>query len=367
MGSLGFRFVAILTLLVLAFGSAAAQSPPSMAPIPDRELVIGTKEAPPFAMKRPDGQWYGISIDLWRHIADRLHLRFRFSEQPTIDALVSGTAKGEFDAAVAAITVTAARERIMEFTQPFYATGLGIAAPISENKWMSISRAFMSFGFFQAVLTLVGIAVGIGFLIWLFERRKTEHFGGGAKGLGSGLWWSAVAMTQAGAAQDAPQTLPGRMLAVVWMIASVVTIAVFTAGVTSALTKRELQGSIQNVNDLHTVRVGAVKGTATIDYLDGQRISHRGFASPQDGLKALQTGRIDAFVYDKPLLTWIVLQDFSATLRVLDITFDSQNYAIALPPNSPVRRAINVALLEEIQSNWWQQTLFQYLGKARSS
>ena len=36
----------------------------------DRELVIGTKEAPPFAMKAADGAWQGISIDLWRRIAD---------------------------------------------------------------------------------------------------------------------------------------------------------------------------------------------------------------------------------------------------------------------------------------------------------
>jgi ABC-type amino acid transport substrate-binding protein len=329
-------------------------------------LVIGTKETPPFAMKSQDGQWHGISIDLWRHIADRMHLRYRFSEKPTIEALLEGTANGSFDAAVAAITVTAARERLMEFSQPFYVTGLGIAVPMNESRWLSIYRAIISFGFVQAVLALVGIAICVGFLVWLFERRQNEYFGGGvARGVGSGLWWSAIAMTQAGAAQNPPQTLPGRVLAVVWMVASVITIAVFTAGVTSALTKRELQGSIQNVHDLRSARVGAVSGTATVDFLNRQRISHRGYASPQDGLKALQAGRIDAFVYDRPLLTWIVLQDFSASVRMLDITFDTQNYGIALPIGSPLRRTIDITLLEELQSDWWQQTLFQYLGRAK--
>jgi polar amino acid transport system substrate-binding protein len=33
--------------------------------IPEKELVVATKEAPPFAMKQPDGNWGGISIELW--------------------------------------------------------------------------------------------------------------------------------------------------------------------------------------------------------------------------------------------------------------------------------------------------------------
>ena len=362
------RAIGILALVALSYGNGAAQPVRSTnVALSERELVIGIKEAPPFAMKRQDGGWGGISVDLWRRVADHLHLRYRFSEQATVQALVEGTADGTLDAATAAITVTAARQRVLDFTQPFYTTGLGVAVSTSESAWTSISRAIFSFGFFQAVAALLGIAMSVGFVIWLLERRNTEHFSGGVKGLGSGFWWSAIAMTQAGAAQNAPATLPGRVVATGWMIASVIAIAVFTAGITSALTKRELQGAVHGVNDLRSVRVGAVAGSATVDDLDRQRISHRSFATPQEGLKALQAGAIDAFVYDKPLMTWIVLQDFATTLRMLDIAFDNQNYAIALPKGSPLREVLNVPLLEEIESEWWQQTLFQYLGKAKSS
>ena len=357
------RALSALVAIALCWGTAQAQ--PANPPISDRELVIGTKEAPPFVIKQPDGTLHGISVDLWRRVADRLHLRYRFSEQPTVQALVAGTAEGSFDAAIAALTVTAARDRIVDFTQPFYSTGLGIAVSVDESRWMSVSRALLSFGFLQAVLALVGIAILVGFIIWLLERDKTEHFRGGAKGLGTGLWWSAIAMTQAGAAQNAPATLPGRMVAMGWMIASVIVIAVFTAGITSTLTKRELQGAVTGVNDLRSVRVGAPTGSTSADYLDHQRIRHRGFVGPQEGLKALQAGTIDAFVYDKPLLTWLVLRDFSSTLRVLDVTFDSQNYAIALPKGSPLSQQLNVPLLEETESDWWQQTLFEYLGKTQ--
>jgi polar amino acid transport system substrate-binding protein len=89
-------------------------------------------------------------------------------------------------------------------------------------------------------------------------------------------------------------------------------------------------------------------------------LSYRDFPSAEDGLKALQAGSIDAFVYEKPLLTWLVL---SSTLRVLDIALDAQNYAIALPKGSPLRQILDAPLLEETESDWWEQTLFEHLGK----
>jgi ABC-type amino acid transport substrate-binding protein len=88
-------------------------------------------------------------------------------------------------------------------------------------------------------------------------------------------------------------------------------------------------------------------------------VSHRGRR-----LKALEANDLDAFVYDKPLLTWLVVQDFSPKLRVLEIVLEREHYAIALPKlSTPLHRVINGALLEETETDWWDQTIFQYLGK----
>ena len=358
--------ITIKLIVGMACFCAAAHAQPTDQSLLEKELVIGTKEAPPFVMKRSDGTLYGISIDLWRQIAEQLHLRYRFSEQETVQEVLKGTTDGSFDAAIAAITATAARERLVDFTQPFYSGGLGIAVAASENAWTSILRTILSFGFFQAVLALLGIAILVGLVIRLLERRQTEHFSGGVKGLGAGVRWSTVAMTRGGAAEKAPATLFGRVVATGWMIASVITFAIFTAGITSTLTKRELQGAVHGLNDLRSVRVGAIVNTTTVEYLDRQRISYRGFPTAEAGLKALQANSIDAFVYDKPLLTWLILQDYSSTLRVLDTTFDNQNYAIALPKGSALRAVLDTFLLEQTESDWWDQTLFQYLGRAEA-
>jgi len=357
----------IAALVGMAFVFAQpcrAQTPKNADVSPPAELVVGTKEAPPFAMRAADGTWQGISIDLWRHVAEELHLQYRFAEVPNVEGLIDGVMAGKFDVAVSALTVTAGRARLLDFTQPFYATGLGIAVPAGgEASWMPIIRTLTSFGFAQAIMALVGLALVVGILVWVFERRHNEHFGGGvAKGLSSGVWWSTVAMTQRVTGDYGPRTVPGRIVAIVWMVGSIVTIAVFTASITSALTIKHLQGSVHGVSDLSTVRVGAIGGTSTEDALSSQRVTYRRFASLQDGLDALRAHKLDAFVYDKPLLAWAIHQRFSSSVELVDATFEPQEYAFALPRNSPLRKALDIAILDAIHSPWWEQTIFRYLG-----
>ena len=360
----GSAVVAIVA--VLACGAAAAQtsSPSAVEDITQRELVIGTKEAPPFAMKLADGSWTGISIDLWRKIAAERGLRYRFVEEATVQGLLDGVTAEKFDVAVAALTVTAEREHKMEFTATFYATGLGIAvASAGGVTWTPVVRALTSFGFVQSVMALIGLALVVGVLVWLLERRHNEEFSGTiAKGLSSSVWWTTVAMTQRGIGNAGPRTLPGRMVAMLWMVGSIIAIAVFTAGITSALTVRSLQGSVQGVTDLTQVRVGVVSGTSAEGSLARIRAKFTGFPTARDGLLALREGKIDAFVYDRPLLAWTINHEFRSAVQLLDASFDPQHYGFAVPLGSPLRKPLNLSLLNATQSAWWDETLYRYLG-----
>ena len=356
-------------ILAVALAAVLAQAPQARGEIPvppeARELVIGTKVAPPFAMKAEDGTWRGISIDLWRRIANRIHLRYRFQET-TLKGLTDGVAEGSLDAAVAALTVTGPRHRVVDFTQPFYSTGLGIAVASDAGiTWWPIIRNVFSLGLFRAAAVLFAASLSIGVVLWLIEHRHNEHFGAHRRGLGASVWWSAAAMTQIGGAaagEKVPKTLPGRLLAMVWMVTSVIVFASLTAALTSQLTLRHLRGPVNGEADLRYVRVAAIAGTETTEYLARERISYQVFADAEAGLMALQKGRIDALVYDRPLLLWLVNERFSGSLRVLNGTFDPQVYAIALPRGSELRMAINLALLDTVQSDWWRETLFTYLG-----
>ncbi len=100
----------------------------SEVPAVKKKLVVGTKETPPFAMKDADGHWTGISIDLWRQIAEELNLAYEWRELEQY-ALLTGIEDGSLDAVVANLTITPDRLDKFDFTYPFYTTGLGIAVP----------------------------------------------------------------------------------------------------------------------------------------------------------------------------------------------------------------------------------------------
>jgi len=329
-----------------------------------RELVVAIKDAPPFTMKDGSGEWTGLSVEIWQSIARELKLQYRFVEAATVQDLLDSVAARKADAGIGALTVTAEREQHLDFTQSFYVTGLGIAVPaVSSMSWVPIVRAMTSFGFLQAVLGLLGLALLSGFLMWLFERRHNEDFSGGLKkGLTSSVWWSTLAMTQRTRADTGPKTMAGRVVGIVWMIASIIAIAVFTAGITSLLTTKQLQGLVHNVEDLRSVRTGSVKDTAADATLSKMRIKHRGYPTASDGLNALRRGAIDAFVFDKALLAWTIRQNYSSAIQLLDTTFDPQNYAFVLPTGSPLRKPVTVALLTATQSDWWKEASFRYLG-----
>jgi polar amino acid transport system substrate-binding protein len=363
-------YIGIVVMLICA-AQTLAQSCMAQAPTVSEtvsplraELIVGTKEAPPFSMKTPDGAWIGISIDLWRRVADQLSIRYRFAEETNVQDLIDGVAAGKFDVAVAALTMTAARERVVDFTEPFYATGLGIAVRSGgEASWVPIVRTMTSFSFMQAVVALAGLAVITGLVIWIVERRHNEHFSGGiTKGLSTGVWWSTVAMTQRHAGEFSPRTLPGRIVGILWMIGSIVAIAIFTASITSVLTIRHLQGDVHEVSDLSSVRVAAVVGTSTEETFARLQIKYQKFDTPADALKALHAHAIDAFVYDKPLLAWIIRQSYPSSIELVDTTFDPQDYGFVLPNNSSLRKTLNVAILDTLRTDWWKQITFQYLG-----
>jgi polar amino acid transport system substrate-binding protein len=131
---------------------------------------------------------------------------------------------------LAALTVTGPRQRVVDFTQPFYSTGLGIAVPSDARiTWWPIIRNVFSPGFIRAAAVLFAISLSVGVILWLIEHRYNEHFGAHRRGLGASVWWSASAMTQAG--EKVPVTLPGRLLAMMWMVTSVIVFASFTANV----------------------------------------------------------------------------------------------------------------------------------------
>jgi len=345
----------------------AAPAPSSAQPLSDRPLVVGTKEAPPFAIRGADGSWSGISIDLWQNIAADLGVEFELREME-LAALLAAVGGGDVDVAVAAVTVTPEREAAMDFTHAFHVSGLGIAVSSERGLgWIAVLEQFFSLAFLRVVTGLAALLLAVGWLVWLFERRRnTEQFGGPAShGIGSAFWWSAVTMTTVGYGDKAPQTVGGRVVALLWMFAALIVISTFTASITASLTVGSLRSGIEGPEDLPGARVGSVTASASAAYLDRAAVSFTPSATLGDALASLASGALDAVVYDLPILRYQARQRFGRRLAVLPVVFERQLYAIALPPDSPLREPINRALLARTTTPDWQRQLDGYLGEER--
>ena len=55
--------------LLLVLAALALPDRPALAEDEGPTLRVGTKEAPPFAMKAADGTWAGLSIELWEQMS----------------------------------------------------------------------------------------------------------------------------------------------------------------------------------------------------------------------------------------------------------------------------------------------------------
>ncbi|WP_349431619.1 transporter substrate-binding domain-containing protein [Methylomarinum sp. Ch1-1] len=339
--------------------------PSTLMAQPDKTLQVGVRVAPPFVVRNDDGSLSGLSIDLWKQIAADLELNYQFQEM-TLPQLLQAVENQKIDVAVAAITVTADRETVMDFSHPFHSSGLGIAVDSEQGGTLgSVLKAVFSLQFIHALMALGIVLATIAVLVWLLERKANpEHFGGSAvKGLGAGFWWSAVTMTTVGYGDKAPVTFWGRLLAIIWMFASVISISGFTATIASVFTLQQIQGHIKGPQDLPGNLIGAVTGSTGALYAQKKHLQQNNFDTSTAAIKALVDGQVDAVVYDLPILRYLSRNEYAGREHVLPGAFERQDYSFGLPAGSDLREPLNKAMLRHIRSEQWRDTLAEYLGE----
>jgi ABC-type amino acid transport substrate-binding protein len=353
-----YRYHPAFLFLIHGFFLALVPGPLLAGPI-----KVGLRETAPFAMQDAEGQWSGIVVDLWDAVAAQNDYSFEYETYRLAD-LLKALEQGEIDVAVAPLTITAEREKAFDFTLPFMQSGLAIATEVKPGGWWDTVKRFVSLPFLQAAGALACVIAVFGVLIWVFERKKNDMFGGSvAEGIGSGFWWSAVTMTTVGYGDKAPITPAGRVVGLVWMFAAIIIISGFTAGIASSLTVSNLESRIEGLEDLRGERVGVLESSSAAKFLDSERIRYRTFPSLAGMMNALEEGYVLAVVHDRPILRYELEQRDAGDISVLPEILEPQSYAIGLQAGSGLRESVNRRLLEVIQGDTWPETLATYLGR----
>lgn len=117
------------SLVLAAIVSIATLSPVHAA---QRELVIATDTAfIPFEFKQ-EGSYVGFDLDLWDAIAKEAGLDYRFQAMD-FAGIIPGLQTNNIDAALAGIAINDVRKRVIDFSDPYYNSGLTAIVPIDSK------------------------------------------------------------------------------------------------------------------------------------------------------------------------------------------------------------------------------------------
>lgn len=345
--------------------AAPGGSAPPITPTPAARprLRVGTHPIAPFIIKNPDGTWGGISMELWHRLARELGYQYDVVDLEPAALMAAGKA-GELDVVVS-LNINERSEAELDLTHAFYSTGLGIATRPGEDAGLvGTLRQIFTARFARAVGALAVVLSLIGALMWLLERRRNpEQFGGKpVRGLGNGVWWSAVTMTTVGYGDRAPVTLGGRVLGLVWMFAAIIMISGFTASISSALTVNQLSTAVAGPGDLPKVTVGVAEPSQAARYCQRKGIRTRAYPSPADALAGLARGEVQAVVGEAPILEYGVRTEHAGQLVMLPGTFENHGYGFGLRSGSDLREPLNLALLRYVGGPEWPVLLTSILG-----
>jgi len=114
------KFAAMLAGMSLALGAFAPA-----ATAQERELIVATDTAfVPFEFKQ--GNTYtGFDIDLWAAIAKELNLKYKLQPMD-FNGIIPGLQTRNIDVALAGITIRDDRKKVIDFSDPYYESGLAI-------------------------------------------------------------------------------------------------------------------------------------------------------------------------------------------------------------------------------------------------
>ncbi len=374
------NFIKALMILCLSFLPLTSSFAQDNQPLPPKQkIILGVRKIDPFVISK-DNKYSGFSIDLWDQLAkDSNFETTEIKEYPNVNDLLIAVENKEVDAAIAAISITADRENRIDFTTPMYNSGLSIMTK-TEPKANSVTEIFSQIKqavFTNEFLTLCIILAIISFILanilFLVEKRKQDGFLDNTnyiEGVTMAFWWGITAIF--GQQDRHPGTKTGRFIGVLWMIFGVLFLAFFTGQITSNLTAAKITGNVNSIKDLKGKKIATInKSTAQTYLVNNEYISKPSDQQDQnpflksnlaEAVELLKKGEVEAVVYDAPALDYYVKSKGAGQLQTVGGLFTAENYGIALPSKSELRKTLNLNLLKLQENGTFDDLKTKYFG-----
>lgn len=326
---------------------------------------VVTRELEPFSFSQ-DGRHVGFAMELWEQVAAELGLESEITVTGTAKEIISAVENRSADVGVGALSITAERERVIDFSQPFYAAGLQILVLREPPSTLDTVRSTLSSVFnwksIGSFALLVVAMLVISHLVWMYEHKVNPEMWPASYGAGmwESFWWTISTLLVGGADNKGPVGVGGRIVAIAWMLLSIVLIALLTGSFAANLTVEKLASDISGPADLPRKNVATVRGSAAESWLQRRGAVVFPFASVEECIAALEARKVRAVVFDAPILQYALKKSGNERIALVGPVFDPTNYGFALQQDSPLRERINQALLALSESGATQALRDKY-------
>jgi polar amino acid transport system substrate-binding protein len=340
LASAGCRMILLSVLLLL------------LAPVHSwaQHIVVVVKPVPPFVMVDENGQFSGYSIDLWNEVARRAGWTdVQFKRVDTVAEMIDALKTNQADVGVGALSITAERNKVIDFSHPFYDSGLdimvkggGSPGPLDLLRRLLTPELILTFGGIIIALIIVS------HILWWVERKHNHedfphHYG---EGMIESIWWTTCVLIGGMCMNKDPKGVTGRIIGTAWALVGIAMISYLTATATTIMTVDSLGGDISGPRDLPGKTVATLQGTSADRYLQAHQIDVVEFTKLDDAVAALQQGKVKAVVYDSPIMMYYLAEHGAKDLHLVGHLFDKQKYGFGLQEGSKLRQQLNSALLD---------------------
>ena len=359
------RALGMVALLVMMIGALPGLTPSAGAADPI-VVTVATHNLEPFVMTR-DGIKSGFTIELLQAVAERENVTLEYVDVANVTEQLQAVAEGRVDAAATAISITAERTKDYDFSQPILNAGLQIMVPTThlQRSTPTLSEFLrLLFSKMMLVWLIAGLVLSVipAHIIW-FSERKHEHSmvpKSYLPGVFRSFGWSLSML--AGQPDDVPKHTFTRVLAILWAFVGIIFVAFYTATLTANLTVEKFDSQISSPADLLGKRVCTVAETESAQYLSSIGVAAQGAAQIEDCYAALRGGKLDAIVFDAPVLRFYANHEGAGFGQIVGTIFQPEDYGVAFPNGSEMRKQFNRGLLSVREDGTYELIKQKWFG-----
>ena len=328
----------------------AAPAPSAPAAAAPRIVRVGVYEVPPFAEPDAALKWKGFAVVLFEASAIQMQMIPEFRQYANIDDLMSAVEKGEVEAGIGNIMVTSKRLAQVDFSQPILDGGLRVMVPSDRTHtlrrlWNGLVEDGHVQVLFWAVVGMLVLSVVVMAALRRLDQEFSKHW---HEGFAEAMY-HVVSVMMTGKTSYKGKLGPawlGRVIASVWLVFGVASVAYFTSSITSVMTADTMSDAVHGPKDLPGRTVGVLTGSVGARYCAEHGIDVVTYDTLDEAARALADRMTDAVVSDAQSLEYYDVSHPQVNVAVVGEMFERRHYAFPINRAAEdLRRRINVVLV----------------------